>query len=586
MPSYLRKDRVGRDSFLSQIGAIGDEYRTLFSLLCDMLEPELSYKKFISKMESRYPTIVDMIGILMSHLEKGRCGIISPPLQNGRSENARIILTNRDAPRFWYWYIENAWKAAQTSAQEPYPTVEAFRKLGNFPLDVCRPLPLAKISNDLMRENADEIILYAVQNSNKNPILATPPTLAAMVEVSREKIRGTISKSLNLQTKVSQLLGLIDSVFRQSISTKDHHFWYQLTKTLIDNREKLSAEKIIASKELFSAAGIIQAFSQNELTAAEEHRRDAEEKEKTMKTLLFTIAKKSDFLMTPGEFVQLFEPFDDKWPDLQTTFSERYMTAPGRTGLPPVVSVGSSYIYCDHLYLLFKSQRTMASAELKKHYVRKFIDVLKSRNRHEITVFSSLSSFRGNIKERIAREYPTLDSLIAAPRTVADGIIHYGTKVLKKADTQKLKNALERYFVAGTVRFKAPDELFDLHLSPIFEEAYTHLSLLRRLFMRISGRYESYVRLFDPLTRNEELDRKKPDSKKPRKEPPRKVQENKERKRAGANKNKSVRRETMNTPSRQKQNRGNVGSKKVYSSKQREAAWHEFEDLSKKKRRK
>jgi hypothetical protein len=110
MPSYFRKDRTGRDEFLSQLGHFGEEHRALFSRLCDMWEPDLPYSKFFSKAGHEYLNAEATLHTLMIHLEKGNCGLIANTVRDGKLEKDRIILTDRDSPRFWYWLVENSWQ--------------------------------------------------------------------------------------------------------------------------------------------------------------------------------------------------------------------------------------------------------------------------------------------------------------------------------------------------------------------------------------------------------------------------------------------------------------------------------------------
>ena len=82
---------------------------------------------------------------------------------------------------------------------------------------------------------------------------------------------------------------------------------------------------------------------------------------------------------------------------------------------------------------------------------------------------------------------------------------------------------LEKYFVSGTVQYRVFDELFGLDLSHVFEEAFSQLIPLRRFLMRLSGRYESYLKMYNPMIRyemNQNMDvknKKNPKKRKPQK---------------------------------------------------------------------
>ena len=408
MPSYFSNDGIGREAFLSQIGAIGNEYRNLFGMLCEMMEPDLNYKKFINKMLPKFPAIVEMLAVLMEHLEKGRCGILVKALQGDQTVNDRIILTERDSPRFWYWYVENAWLTVRNSSKEPYPSVESFQKMQGFSTDVLQRLILSDISSEFINKHANEIIVYSIQTANKHRVIATPATLNTMINISREMIRQNITNNLQLQTEYSRLLGVSNDVLLNSVSGKDDKFWYRFTKTFMENKEKLIERRINLSAEVQIAVEILSAFIRNELNLKETEEKEHEEKMKAMKSVLLSIAKKSDYVVTVTEFSKLFDPYIERWPDMQAEFGQHYMTAPGRSGLPIVVNIGTDYVYRDHVYILFKSLHSTASSEMKEHYVKKFRDVLRTNRRNLVSIFSSVKSFQDDIKEKINQDYPVL----------------------------------------------------------------------------------------------------------------------------------------------------------------------------------
>ncbi len=584
IPSYFRNDEIGRKTFLSQIGAIGDEYRNLFSMLCEMLEPVLNYKKFINKMLPKFPDIVEMLDVLMEHLEKGRCGILVKALQGDQMVNDLIILTERDSPRFWYWYVENAWLTVRNSRKKPYPSAESFQKMHGFSTDILQRLILSDISSDFIDKHANEIAVYSIQTTNNHRVIATSTTLDTMINISWEMVRQNITKSLQLQTEFSRLLGISNDVLLGSVSGKDDKFWYRFTKAFMDNKEKLIERKINFSAEMQTAVEILSAFIRNELDLKDTEEKEREEKMKAMKSVLLSIAKKRGCVVTVKEFSKLFDPYIERWPDMQAEFGQHYMTAPGRSGLPIVVNIGTDYVYRDHVYILFKSLHSTASSEIKEHYVKKFMDVLRTNRRNLVSIFSSVKSFQDDIKEKINQDYPVLKNLLNQPRIVADGIIHYGTKVLKKSDMNRIKPVLEKYFVSGTGRYRVVDELFGLDLSHVFEEAYSQLRPLRRFLMRLSGRYESYLKMYNPMLRyemNQNMDimnKKNPKKRKPQKASKKKT----------TSKKKAARTTPKQTASRQgagKPRRSANGSNpsRTYTVKQRESVWSEYQDLQNKK---
>ncbi len=499
MPAYFRKDRVGRDEFLSQLGHFREEHRALFSRLCDMWEPDMPYSKFFTKAGHEYLDANAVLHTLMTHLERGNCGLISNTVRDGQLEKDRIILTDRDSPRFWYWLVENRWQACRISDRNEFPTVASVKKRGEFPDDVLQPLSLAEISGTFIQNHIDDLVMYALPDLDGKTLIVTPAVLSVMVEVSRFKISANLADS-PMQPVLARLLGTVVSSLRKSLAKNDNLFWNKLADAIIINREDLLAKRGNITPEIFIAAKILKIFTRNELDEAEQRREQEAEKRDMIQEILAQLSRKENFLMTPDEFDDQFEPYKDKWPDLREMFITHYMKPTGRTGLPAVINVGEDYLYRDHLYPLFKSRHKIASMELREFYLNMIERIFRTNNKDKFTAFTGMESFREDIRERLTAEFQVLSDLLAKPRIVSEGTIHYATKVLKITDMERVKTILERYFESGSIRFKNPDKLFDLPPQPMFEEAFRRLSWLRRVLLRLFGRYDSYLHTMDPPT--------------------------------------------------------------------------------------
>lgn len=499
MPAYFRKDRVGRDEFLSQLGHFREEHRALFSRLCDMWEPDMPYSKFFTKAGHEYLDANAVLHTLMTHLERGNCGLISNTVRDGQLEKDRIILTDRDSPRFWYWLVENRWQACRISDRNEFPTVASVKKRGEFPDDVLQPLSLAEISGTFIQNHIDDLVMYALPDLDGKTLIVTPAVLSVMVEVSRFKISANLADS-PMQPVLARLLGTVVSSLRKSLAKNDNLFWNKLADAIIINREDLLAKRGNITPEIFIAAKILKIFTRNELDEAEQRREQEAEKRDMIQEILAQLSRKENFLMTPDEFDEQFEPYKDKWPDLREMFITHYMKPTGRTGLPAVINVGEDYLYRDHLYPLFKSRHKIASMELREFYLNMIERIFRTNNKDKFTAFTGMESFREDIRERLTAEFQVLSDLLAKPRIVSEGTIHYATKVLKITDMERVKTILERYFESGSIRFKNPDKLFDLPPQPMFEEAFRRLSWLRRVLLRLFGRYDSYLHTMDPPT--------------------------------------------------------------------------------------
>jgi len=567
MPSYFRKDRVGRDEFLSQLGHFNEEHRALFNRLCDMWEPDLPYSKFFAKAGHEYLNADASLNTLMIHMEKGNCGIISMTAREGQLEKDRIILTDRDSPRFWYWLVENLWQSCRVSERDSFPTVAQVRKRGGFPQDVLQPLSLAEISGSFIEAHSEEVLLYALPDIEGRTLIVTPATLPLMVDAARFRIHGILTDS-PLQPVLARFLGTVVSSLRKSLDTTDDAFWHKLADAIIVHREDLLTKKANISIDLFIAAKILKIYTRNVLDEAEHRREQDAEKRDTIQGILGQIARKTDFLMTEKEFDAQFEPYRETWPDLREMFIAHYMRNTGRTGIPAVVSIGEDYVFRDHLYPLFKARHQVASTELREFYLNMIEHILKTNNRDRITAFTGLNAFRDDVKIRLAAEFPVLNEMLTRPRMISEGTIHYASKVLKIADMDRVKSILERYFVSGSIRFKSPEQLFDLPPRLMFENAFRRLSWFRRFVLRMFGRYDSYVQNLRSVEEAAASPTSRSPADRPSPEEYRKIYPGSE--------------SVMEAAVRRRKQSG--AGRRAYSLKQQDAAWDEFRAAYEKKK--
>ncbi|MCK5737225.1 MAG: hypothetical protein KAH21_12145, partial [Spirochaetaceae bacterium] len=273
-----------------------------------------------------------------------------------------------------------------------------------------------------------------------------------------------------------------------------------LSDAIISNRDDLLAKRANINPEIFIAAKILKFFTRNELDEAERQREQEAEMRETLHSILLNLSQKDNFLMNPREFDEQFEPYKENWPDLKAMFMTHYMKPSGRTGLPHVINIGEDYIYRDHLYPMFKSWHKTAELEMKEFYLNMIERILRTNNKDKFTAFTGMERFREDIRDRLSAEFQILSDMLSKPRIVSEGIIHYATKVLKISDMDRVKKLLERFFNSGSIRFKNPDILFDLHPKAMFEEAFHRLGLLRRIILRLFGRYDSYLQTLNPPT--------------------------------------------------------------------------------------
>jgi hypothetical protein len=212
----------------------------------------------------------------------------------------------------------------------------------------------------------------------------------------------------------------------------------------------------------------------------------------------------------------------------------------------------------------------MQSKELKFHYIQLMERMLRTGNKDRITVFYTRDTFKEDVLEMIKKDTPVLAEFLSKPRIVSEGIVHYFKNLKRVRDVNKIKDFMSNFFDKGVIRFKDADYLLNLYLLEIFEEAYKFLSWWKKLVLRLSGRKDSFKNQFSGLSEKEDNFQIPSAYRKEAKEPSRLgsryTSNGKNRKKDSAQNHSSSKRKSQEL------------SQKLYSVKQREKAWLEFED--------
>jgi hypothetical protein len=151
--------------------------------------------------------------------------------------------------------------------------------------------------------------------------------------------------------------------------------------------------------------------------------------------------------------------------------------------------LGKRYIHRDHLYRYGAFRIREISEELKRTYRSIMAAVIRKPNRQERLIFYSDKNFEDDMKVRIREEDPFMWDLLERPRIFAEAIIHTARLEKEVKEIDQVRSILEVYFIPGTMRWKPLPEVFNLNIYLIFKESYLNLSVLRQIWMRITGKF-------------------------------------------------------------------------------------------------
>ncbi len=567
IPAYFRKDRVARDEFLSQLGHFNEEQRSVFNRLCDMWEPDLLYRKFFSRAGHEFLNTDVLLHTLMNHLERGNCGLIANTVRQGELEKERIILTDRNSPRFWYWFVENLWHTARVADREDFPSVNILKKKPGFTTQLLQPLSLTEISGRFIQAHENDVIIYVLPALEGNKIVVTPASVYSLIEVSRLKIRAYLSDSPLLPILAKMMKTVVSSLVK-SLRHNEDSFWNKLSNTVVNHKEDLRAKITNLPSDIFISAKILKIYTDNELEDAKKQREQEAEKRLTVKAIMKYLIKKDDFLVTKEELDAQFQPYNEQWPDLKDMFLNTYAVPQSANSLPYVVQVNDYYIYRDHVYPLFKTRHSQASLELNDYYQQLAGHILLTKNRDKFSAFTGITAFREDIRERLVAEFPILSDLLSKPRIVSESIIHYSSKIQKTTDMERIKSTLAKYFEGNSLRFKQPEKLFYLSPVELLQYAFRRLGWFRRFLLRLFGRYESYIQSFDRASSGKNTAENQAYTPFPPSSSSAAMELMPGQERRGRHNKKHS-----------KASRGRTVRSKRYSAKQQEEAWNEFKSL-------
>lgn len=502
IPKYFKYDEKNREEFLSQIGNFADERRRFFAKLCEMWTPEIPYAKGAVKSGIQFNS--NGFKSFMDRLSKAHCGLIKKQFKQGKIEPESVILTERDSIRFFYHYIESEYQQNFTSDRIPFLSYERLAGEKMVPpdeyIDVVAPEHLSEAYRQRFQ---NEIRIGKITGIGNSDILMTPRTIPYLVKIARFKIR-VVLKSDMIMTMLSKLLGLKTSEVYNHVRTGDNTYWQKIVGAIKDHADEFKTRHKNIPEDFFVSAEILSAYIGNELVAAQQQREVEGQLREKMGVICQELLTGGKTIYDMQEFAKLMETYTEKWPDFADKFYETHIRTSEGKGLPTIVFTGTHYIHRDHIYPLFKELVNTYSEEFEDIYVNIMERIIRTNNRDKNTFFSSHASFISDILARIEKEDKFLHSLFNKPRIVSEAIIHYGKTKLKLKTMERMKDLLYCYFQEGVVKYKSLDTLFGLYRKDIFDKAYFRISFFRRLYLKLSGRYESYYETFIGLSRKDD----------------------------------------------------------------------------------
>ncbi|SIP97779.1 hypothetical protein SAMN05920897_10265 [Alkalispirochaeta americana] len=503
-PDYVSYEPKQREEFLSQIGNFSPNERDVFHRLCKNWQPRISYEKFSRLLGSSSGGGAGDLASLMTKLQRGGWGILRSKIAEGNRSRDAIILTDQRSPRFYCELADEYFTDMLESIVNPLPLISIIEKAqGTIPpasILLVEADQLAAVISGKGPHTEKTGILeeqpLAVQSFDNDRLLITRKNLRSFGNMAILKLRYYLTNTtlLGLMAKL-QDTSLI--LLKKSCSGKDGAFWLALTKTIMAHKNDIdSLRNVGIEKTFYHAAWLLKNLIESQIAEAEERKRRQEEENLDLEAIAHAVKETPEKLLPQASLTAMLESQREKYDSeigrFKEKFFERYVTPEPSRKLPAVLQLDDNFIHRDNLYPLFLEHFRIAEMELPAYFVHLMEHSLRTGNRNQDPTFFTLESFEQALQEQI-RSYSTfLPELIGKPVLLAEGIIHH-TKLTRQTITPaELRQQLSLYFDTETLRPLPLREWFGLRLVDIFDRAFARLPVWHRLWLRMSGKYESF----------------------------------------------------------------------------------------------
>ncbi len=513
-PDYVHLDNRNREEFLSQMGNFSPRERELFHLICKRWQPEIPYEQFVRHVEH---ASTDLTGLL-EKLKKQRIGMLTQSYSAGSYKPETIIISSRDSIHFYSKIIESYYIGLQETLAAPLPFAkEVFEQYPHMPKDETIPLNYLQLLQALADKPSEMPIMYSLPVHGEDSLLATPKSLQWIIHAAMGKMRAFFSNPDNLEL-AAKILNTSMLDIKQKLDTRLPDFWQTLTENLIAKESEIHASRSLRlSSRFFQICSIINQYIKAQIELAEQNKKDREDRELDMKSIVQTVKDYPNRLISEEEIQDLIDGFSEKYGKsfaaFKAEFRSTYMLS--KKSIAKLNQIQEHWVHIDNLFPEFAARMDAVQGQLMRHYVKQMEKQLRSNNRSNSEVFYSKENFELDILNTIEGIDEFLAHSLQRPGLISEALVHHLKRKGKIKGPDDLRAHLMVFFHARTLLFLPLAEIFNLNLGEIFERGFTKLPLWRQIMIRLFGRYNSLQDKFigrsfnsyKQLMKNEQKDR-------------------------------------------------------------------------------
>lgn len=495
-PYFVAYDTKQREEFLSQHGNFSPGERDAFHKICQNWQERIPYNRFSAMINRGEGATTGDVQSLLYKLRKIGYGLLRTTVNEGQRSVEAIVVTDQFSPLFVSELLNEYFNDLLESIVNPMPLLSAVQEeFTDFPTAALTFVSSDKLAQEYSTQEAPETAL-AIQSIGEDRLLVTREKLRPFITVSMLKLRYYLGNTSVLEL-LAKLLDTSLIALKQKIAGKEPSLWLSVTKTIVDKRKEIDALRTVSvDANFYHAAWLLRRLLESQIAEAEQKKRDAENRQLDLEAIAMAIKEAPEGLMLQDQLTRTLESLKEKYGDdfksLETDFYEKYVQAHGKNSLPKIVSIDGRYMHRDKVFPLFLSQFRTAESDLKRTFTARMELQLRSGNAGGDTTFVDLDSFDAAILDEIKRFDPLLGSLIEKPGILAEGMILHAKQNKLVKDVSELKQRLSVYFDPETMKPLPLHEWFNLRLLEIFEVAFEKLPILKRIWIRLTGKYESF----------------------------------------------------------------------------------------------
>ncbi len=486
-------DEKEREEFLSDIGTFSPAEREVFHRLCNAWEPEIPYRRVSGGTASDQ----NSLDRLIEKLRTRGYGLIRTSVEGRKSQKTAVVLTSRWDIRYCVTLLDEEILRILDGASQEFLTEPQLQTNGvTLPEDFVRPGDFDALARAYSEDFRTTPPILRLSGLNGITHLTTARFARRFVSAAIERVRAQCVNAPLLEL-LARIRDKSLTETRNVVGSKDPARWLELTKLLLDNQETIVAKRnVVVDEGLFQAAFLVHGFLVSEIADTKKRKKAADEKKADFAAIVQSVLEHESPLLSTDELAGIVQRVRIKYGTEFDAFSREFYDAAlapiGKRTLPLLLRVVDRYIHRDRVFAQFRARLANAAIDLGEEYVSRMSFQLRRPLSTTDEAFLSRDNFENDIESRLAVMDPYLGHLIQRPGLFAEALIQ-GLKREKISVTiDEIREALAKFLNVKEGEFLPLSHLFDLNMVSIYEIAFQRLPVLRQLFYRISGRYETY----------------------------------------------------------------------------------------------